>query len=651
MNFSKRFSIAAASALALLFIFILSGCKNTVTSKQAVVELTSSHPSASAQLIDLGAGKAAVFWLEESDLEHYSSRIDVIDVCNDKLLHSLRLPDSYIMYNKSYNGGLMLCSSDFLTYLLLDSELNTIKCITMPEGIYGEPNDDLSCFYYMKDGYLFRMNTSTGECARVPLQWDMRLSYIQECSASSDLLAVSVCTDEYESTYCSGIINWLTGEFVMLNDSLISPLYSGGYFAMNDYDEYTDSENTDYRFDYIWGSDSSEGLKLRSVSADELHRPAGWDNDFIFNDWSPYLIGNNWTWDDSTQNYTYRPYLHYLGDDVSFCNLERYGCTDPLGSYRYLPEKNLLLASSSYDCEEGKLFAVNLDAVEFTFGCEAHDVDFGQLVDSSIGERYLESRVIPQVSENIADLRARADGIENQYGITILMSNQCERMAAFSSYETELTCDYSTSAEREYISSSLDELERALALYPEGFFRQFRDCIGEAGINILLTGTLTGEANAVGLAYTYNSWYNIIMDVKYGIQVGTFCHEMWHCSENRLPPEAAEEFVDGSWEACNPEGFEYYLDYNQEHEDWEKYLYFYEYDPDNAHFADSYSKTFPGEDRARIMEYIMGSESLADDMMDSPALRRKMEILCRALRAGFNTDGWENVWWERYLAQ
>ena len=70
---------------------------------------------------------------------------------------------------------------------------------------------------------------------------------------------------------------------------------------------------------------------------------------------------------------------------------------------------------------------------------------------------------------------------------------------------------------------------------------------------------------------------------------------------------------------------------------------------DDVHFVDSYSKVAPGEDRARIMEYAMVHEDEAELMMQSPALRQKLEIMCAAMRRTFDTTGWGTTRWERLI--
>lgn len=71
----------------------------------------------------------------------------------------------------------------------------------------------------------------------------------------------------------------------------------------------------------------------------------------------------------------------------------------------------------------------------------------------------------------------------------------------------------------------------------------------------------------------------------------------------------------------------------------------------DVHFVDNYSTMNAREDRARIMEYIMGSDDFADELAAQPAIRRKLTLMVEAVRSGFDTTGWGTPRWERPLTQ
>ena len=71
--------------------------------------------------------------------------------------------------------------------------------------------------------------------------------------------------------------------------------------------------------------------------------------------------------------------------------------------------------------------------------------------------------------------------------------------------------------------------------------------------------------------------------------------------------------------------------------------------PDNVYFVDGYSCVNEREDRARIMEYFMVHEDEAGMLIESPAIRQKLQFMCDAVRNNFDTTGWSAVRWESLL--
>ena len=63
---------------------------------------------------------------------------------------------------------------------------------------------------------------------------------------------------------------------------------------------------------------------------------------------------------------------------------------------------------------------------------------------------------------------------------------------------------------------------------------------------------------------------------------------------------------------------------------------------------DDYSKTYAKEDRARIMEYVMDNDGLAQAVLAHPVLRQKLEIMDQGIRYAFDTTGWDEVRWMRF---
>ena len=110
------------------------------------------------------------------------------------------------------------------------------------------------------------------------------------------------------------------------------------------------------------------------------------------------------------------------------------------------------------------------------------------------------------------------------------------------------------------------------------------------------------------------------------------CHEIWHAMEDKLISENWNAIDSWTWSACNPRGFDYYYDYDDAMNEADgSWLYFGT--AEDVYFVDAYSTMNPREDRARIMEYIMGAEDVADALAQHPVIRRKLEIMAAAAGA------------------
>ncbi len=75
----------------------------------------------------------------------------------------------------------------------------------------------------------------------------------------------------------------------------------------------------------------------------------------------------------------------------------------------------------------------------------------------------------------------------------------------------------------------------------------------------------------------------------------------------------------------------------------------YSCDPADVCFVDGYACVDAREDRARIMEYFMVHEAAAQLLIESPVIRRKLRLMCGAVRDNFDTTGWGQVRWESLL--
>ena len=120
--------------------------------------------------------------------------------------------------------------------------------------------------------------------------------------------------------------------------------------------------------------------------------------------------------------------------------------------------------------------------------------------------------------------------------------------------------------------------------------------------------------------------YGVVVDVNgYGLK-GTLCHELMHNTEYRMNTNLYTE-----WFKKNPKKFEYQYTYVIDANS--KYTTIEE-DKDNTYFVDSYAKSYPTEDVARIFENICVKEE-DSTLLEYPHLYDKALYLKEVMEKEF----------------
>ena len=119
-------------------------------------------------------------------------------------------------------------------------------------------------------------------------------------------------------------------------------------------------------------------------------------------------------------------------------------------------------------------------------------------------------------------------------------------------------------------------------------------------------------------------------------------HEMCHLIDTMVLNESSAY---DRWEELNPKDFQYDYDYiTNQSRDGSPYL-----QDINRSFIDTYSMSFPKEDRARIMEYAMTSGN--ESYFRSTVMQGKLKLLCEGIREAFGLKkSPETFLWEQYLS-
>lgn len=242
--------------------------------------------------------------------------------------------------------------------------------------------------------------------------------------------------------------------------------------------------------------------------------------------------------------------------------------------------------------------------------------------------------------EGIALCREQAAVLEQTHSVRILLWTDALEMNP-PAYAIEP--EYQTSV----ISRCLTQLGEALRCFPESFYSTSAVSARQSPLNICLVRSLTGDIamgapeSADGLTCWSEDGQGYVFLAANGLITGSFFHEMSHIIDSRVLSTCTAY---DSWDALNPQEFEYDYDYiaNLNRFDYD-YL-----EDDNRYFIDPYSMSFPTEDRARILEYAMqeGNECF----FTTDTMQAKLRQLCIGIREAYDlTDADGPLLWEQYL--
>ena len=264
------------------------------------------------------------------------------------------------------------------------------------------------------------------------------------------------------------------------------------------------------------------------------------------------------------------------------------------------------------------------------------DMAYDAVTDGRVytGTRYTQDNPDKQ---GLAECQALAQKMGEQYHVDIRI---WEDAAAVQPWDYTLEEEYYVPLYRK----SLAALELALKQFPEGFFAQLAESTEEGKIHICLVKDIVGSEQGDTLDHAGGVQFWDGAEAYIALVMGEsleqrFYHELSHVMDARI---LSHSVLYDDWDELNPEGFTY--SYRYEEPETADDLYFHE----EKVFVDTYSMTFPKEDRARIMEYAMLDGQ--QELFDSEYLQRKLQRMCQAIREAFGlTDSSEPLVWEQYL--
>ena len=615
-------STGAALLAALCLVLTLAGCGGEKPLlDQPVKTLSCVQSAAMPTLLPLGDGRVLAGWV---DYDRAITSLAVVDVATDRTVTSRELEGCWELQEQQFSDGrAVLFNWEASTWQFVGADLADIGPFSSDQtgGFFSL---DGSRYYFVQDDVLCRADVATGQTERVALESDMRFLDVSGILPDSDTLFLHCLLSPYSTESGTAVLDPETGAYTMLQKDWYATYYGA------DSPELLWFNNETMGYDVLY---ASEGRYYRADAA-LLHAD---EADILPVSGSAYLLG---VAQDTT--------LYRLESGISACLLQEEQLGGALRNAVWLPEQ--VLVGCVYGGGAFHLTAIDPAQLTFTQVSDGIAVDDPMAVDTALTEVYWNSLNGQPLPATLQEARDYADQLEERYGVTILLSAQGQEACEAVWDAVVTTTDQWPLEDEPYaIARTLEALDRALALYPEGFFRQMRNTMGEGGVRFIPVGHIENDVNAVGLTYETYGWQNIYIDVTLDTFESVICHEIWHATEGVISYRDWVSFDPGNWSVCNPEGFFYNEDVEDADPNPSRWTFNYEMDAQNVYFVDAYARTNAKEDRARIMEYVMANEDLAGALMQSPYITQKLEIMCQAIRNSFDTSAWGDLRWERLL--
>lgn len=580
-----------------------------------VTTLSTVRWTALPRFQSLGEGRVLACrndYIEGQGTVHF---LEVLDVYNDAVLTKKQIDSPRELLEQYFlDGHFALRDPEDHSLYIYDGNLQLVQKVSTPNS-YGFFSQDRTNYYFLQDEVLYKMNVESGNYEPMSLNYDLRLESLTGVHPYWDIVVARFYRSFYDESYGICAINCDTGELMILNEDADHLWFDGQTF-------YAATTN-----DYSYGVDIGFGNLFEGMSQKVSAPNLGGDTVSY-----TMLSGSGFLLHRSTLETEPATTIYDLGATGISCKLAQYGYNKSTMGAVYLRQEQLIFGVY---LEENEFTPVVIDpkALNYEKSLNLNKELWPALVDRTAIIRYQTEAEGAELPENLAHLRQQADELEQKYDVKILLESQAQALCA----------DYAqVQGDEALISNALITLDQALELYPQNFFSQFRNGIGEGGIYFCLTGSIAGELDPVGKALKTRNRFELLLDIGAEGLDKTIHHELWHAIEMKISTAA---FDTEAWNELNPSDNPYYGHYDEGIQKYTKWIY--SRTGSKCYFVDSYARINSREDRARIMEYVMATD--ASDLMRSSVLKQKLQIMSDTIREHFNTDGWNAVHWEQYL--
>lgn len=606
-------------AIAILIIggivgyFFYSSQSNPYRQKQAVTELTCFKDDEIPQIESLGNGKILT-WnnVYNEETEKSQSSFQIIDIVEDKILHTLKFDKSCQVKN-IYPDKIIL-ESDIGNFEIYDFELKKLNTIDVDYG-EGFFNSNLD-YYYLDHNALFVLNTETKESQQVQVENNMRFSNL--VGIYDHYLICNPNMSYSQIPFCIAVVDLNDGKLTVCNDKY-SELTATNHFKF-----FTQYDDKDGQLYHTYNVEDQYYTFSESLLSDKMRDFYYIPNTSYFCDLGPFIEGDLQENEDLR---TEEAVIYKLGETITSCHLKDYGYNHGFYTLTYLEDENLIVGYHN------SLIIIDPTYLNFDNPKEIKTEDI-QLRNQEIIDQY---RFEPKSTvKGLNKAKKKVKELEETYHIHFMLSTDCKNeVIDQAEYTIQTTNHYDN--EEELILQGLKDIESALKLYPQDFFKQLKTRAGDGGLYIYLVGGIDGDFSAVAYEFSLNNSENVVVNINEGNLKATFCHEVWHAIENVIVEKDGTALDD--WEQYNPPKFKYREIYNGYDEDnsTNKYTYFGESNMENVYFIDAYARTFGKEDRARIVEYFMtwDKDSLKQ-LKKSPHIMKKIKKINEIINENFN---------------
>jgi hypothetical protein len=324
-----------------------------------------------------------------------------------------------------------------------------------------------------------------------------------------------------------------------------------------------------------------------------------------------------------------------VAEDENGVTLEAFDLTDGKRTAQLLLKGVTGVHSLVADPEQNAIWFLVTDAASGKTLLCSWDVERSPVADTKTYTKPRYTLENPD-TDALAACYEKADALEQRFGVEITFVKE--------PLESD---DYGLIYEHQpaVILNALEQLEQAMSIFPEGFFQTAAEISDSRKLHIGLVRGLnrknTGVPEGVdALQYWVdgNAW----MALSVGDTVQEqFIHELAHLLDTFV---YSKNVAYDEWSKLNPKDFAYDLSYFQyeAHSD-SKYL-----SGKEQAFVDTYSMTYPKEDRARIFDCALAEGN--EELFASKTMQSKLRQLCVGIRNAF---GWKKdsrtFPWEQYL--